>query len=496
MKHDKLSDALNEIRDEHIARATHQRKRSYAPWISAVAAVLAVVILAGIFIGNPAFTDDPAIGGDLPTLTDPPASNLPTQAPGIQLQFLAAAPKYPQMSPYPVEYDADAYTAWWTDVRDIHDQPLYYGDNLKDYFSALIPTLLADAGAENAVCSPVNIYMALAMLAETTGGNSRQQLMELLNADSIESLRTQAGYVWNAHYWNDGLSTSILANSLWLEEGYPFRESCVQTLAQKYYASVFQGDLGSEEMDACLQAWLNEQTGGLLQEQVQNAKLSDVSSMALASTLNYQVQWQDKFWDKNNTEGVFHASAGDTDVTFMNQEIVFGTYYWGADFAAISLLLEDNGCMWLILPDEGKTPGDILESGNAMTLLSASPMDYPDQKRIRINLSVPKFDVCSDMQLQDSLKALGITDIFDGEKADFSPLLSSDDGGYISIIQHATRVAIDEEGVTAAAFTLILRDGAAMPPEDHIDFILDRPFLFVIQSNDGLPLFSGIVNQP
>lgn len=496
MKYDKLSDALNEVRDAYIAGAVHQRKRSYAPWISAVAAVLAVVILAGVFIGNPAFTDKPSTGGDLPTVADPPVSNIPTQAPGIQLQFLAAAPKYPQMSPYPIDYDADAYTAWWTDVRNLHDQPLRYGDNLTNYFSALIPTLLADAGTKNAVCSPVNIYMALAMLAETTGGNSRQQLMALLNADSIEHLRTQADHVWNAHYWNDGLSTSILANSLWLEEGYPFRESCVQTLAQKYYASVFQGDFGSKEINACLQSWLNEQTGGLLQEQVQNVELSALSSMALASTLNYQVQWQDKFWDRNNTQGIFHAPAGDTDVTFMNNSIMYGTYYWGADFAAMSLPLEDGSRMWLILPDEGKTPADLLKSGNAMALLSGSAMDYPDQKRVRINLSLPKFDICADMQLQDALKTLGITDIFDSEKADFSPLISSDDGGYISAIAHSVRVAVDEEGVTAAAFTLIQRAGAAMPPEDEIDFILDRPFLFVIQSNDRLPLFSGIVNQP
>ena len=32
--------------------------------------------------------------------------------------------------------------------------------------------------------------------------------------------------------------------------------------------------------------------------------------------------------------------------------------------------------------------------------------------------------------------------------------------------------------------------------EQEIDFILDRPFLFAITSQDGLPLFVGVVNQP
>ena len=35
-----------------------------------------------------------------------------------------------------------------------------------------------------------------------------------------------------------------------------------------------------------------------------------------------------------------------------------------------------------------------------------------------------------------------------------------------------------------------------MPPDEEIDFILDKPFLFAITGYDGLPLFVGVVNQP
>ena len=52
-------------------------------------------------------------------------------------------------------------------------------------------------------------------------------------------------------------------------------------------------------------------------------------------------------------------------------------------------------------------------------------------------------------------------------------------------------VAIDEEGVTAAAYTAMSASDAAMPPEDEVDFVLDRPFLFVLTNEDGLPLFAG-----
>ena len=53
-----------------------------------------------------------------------------------------------------------------------------------------------------------------------------------------------------------------------------------------------------------------------------------------------------------------------------------------------------------------------------------------------------------------------------------------------------------EKGVTAASYMEIPGAGAAEPPEEIIDFILDRPFLFVITNRYDLPLFAGVVNQP
>jgi len=67
---------------------------------------------------------------------------------------------------------------------------------------------------------------------------------------------------------------------------------------------------------------------------------------------------------------------------------------------------------------------------------------------------------------------------------------------FLEKIEHGATVSIDEEGVTAAAYVAMNMAGSAMPPEDEIDFVLDRPFLFVITSSDGLPLFIGTVYHP
>ena len=66
---------------------------------------------------------------------------------------------------------------------------------------------------------------------------------------------------------NDGAVTSILANSLWLNESVNFNQSTMDSLAKNYYASSFRGEMGSEEFNQALRDWINEQTGGLLEAQ-------------------------------------------------------------------------------------------------------------------------------------------------------------------------------------------------------------------------------------
>ena len=108
---------------------------------------------------------------------------------------------------------------------------------------------------------------------------------------------------------------------------------------------------------------------------------------------------------------------------------------------------------------------------------------------------MPKFDVASQLDLSEGLKALGVTDVFDPVAGDFTPMTDMD-GIFVSQAVHGARVAIDEEGVTAAAYMVIANAGAGMPPEEEIDFTLDRPFIYAITTGDSLPLFTGVVNDP
>lgn len=471
MKKEDLFDAVTNLPDKYVKEA---KKRKIPRWTAAVAAVLTAVILLGIFFG-----------------------------PGVDLgrggvQVLAAA-EYPQMTAYPNE---QKYIKWNGEFDDEAFQPVYdrwrddlnalrpeegFADGLETYFPTAARALLSGQG--NRVCSPLNVYMALAMLAEITDGDTRQEILAALGSDDLEDLRTQAKAVWRSVYRQDGAVNSVLANSLWLNEGSSFRQETVDRLAENYYASVYRGEMGSDGLNQALRDWLDEQTGGLLKKATKTAQFSPDTVLALASTVYFQSKWKEEFSKSKTQEDIFHGLSGDTSVDFLRSDGA-GQYYWGEDFAAYGKRLESGGTMWFFLPDEGVTPEDLL-AGEAVFTLAADSDRWEDQTRLIVHVSIPKFDIFQQQTLTDALETMGISKVFDLGQADFSPI--SDNDLYLSQADHAARLIIDEEGVTAAAYTLMEAAGAARPPEEEVDFRLDRPFLTMVTSRDGLLLFAGIV---
>ena len=414
---------------------------------------------------------------------------------------------YPEMAPYPDQTpyikdngdidDAyyDEYDAWWNDIWERRQLSVDDADNLTPFFTDSIRQFLADSQEQNKVYSPLNVYMALGMLSEVTAGESRNQVLTLLGADNMEELREQVNIIWNANYRNDGATTSILASSLWLNEDVNFVQSTLDSLAENYHASSYQGVMGSDELNQALQSWLNEQTGGLLEEQASGIGLDADTIMALTTTVNFHAKWSNEFMESKTQEGVFHGANGDLNCDFMHQDNA-RSYYWGEKFSAVSQRLENDGAMWFILPDEGVSVDEILADEQAMTFLVSNKYEWEDNKYLIVHFAVPKFDVVSDMDLIPGLKALGVADVFDPAISDFTPMTTDTEEIYLSQAKHAARVKIDEEGCTAVAYTVMAASGAAMPPEEEVDFVLDRPFIFVITGAGELPLFVGIVSQP
>lgn len=354
------------------------------------------------------------------------------------------------------------------------------------------PLTLAGREGENAIYSPLSLWSALAMLAQCAGGDSRQQVLDALGADSVDTLRQQVELVWRSLYTDDGLSALILANSVWLNSALEgaYAQDTLDALAEAYYAGAYAVPMGEPEADQAVTDWVKKQTNGLVgggQPVVQ----TNVDTLALlVSSLYYKAAWVSEFnADQTELDTFTDAAGNETRVDFMHRNK--DDSFIRRDGYQAARLATHLGEMVFVLPDEGVAPEALLQKEDFLSRLEF----YGDAATWgEVQWSVPKFDVSSDLDLKGALASLGITDLLVPEKADLSALTDLD--AFLSDAKQMARVKVDEEGVEAAAVTILEMSECALPlpPEEVCVMDLDRPFLFVIRTQD-IPLFVGVVNQ-
>ncbi len=556
MKLDDFMDALGQVEDRYVVsagRRAARRKRRWNMWLTATAAVLVLGIGAGALATGKLGSGRPEAGTDVNLFTNgnnggsaensvdsadsllppeapaeapadvPPPGAEPAAPPGdgedalpndslsgsaeyadpeneedyVKLSGakLLAAPFYPAR----VARTEATYSQW---AKEQEQLALSNDDEepFRPYLAKTLPALLKGQGGENTVCTPMNLYLALSMLAETAGGDSQQQILDLLGEDDLETIRTQASRMWNALYMADGASHLDLASSLWLRTGLTYSQKVLQSLATNYFASAYSGTPGTTAYDTALQTWINEHTDYLLERQTSALHMDPNTALALVSTVSYQDSWLMGFPESATTEGVFHTPGGDVPAMLMHSTLPFCPLWQTDHFTAIQLELA-NSQMLLILPNEGTAPEDLLEDPAAIALLSGETAEQ-EHTTAEVSLTLPRFDVHASAELKETLQSLAVSDVFDPACANFEPLeVRFEDGTpdaiAVSRVLQAARVSIDEFGCQGAGFIYIdIKDGAALPDEQGpVALTFDRPFLFAVQK-ENLPVFAGIVNIP
>ena len=116
---------------------------------------------------------------------------------------------------------------------------------------------------------------------------------------------------------------------------------------------------------------------------------------------------------------------------------------------------------------------------------------------------IPMFSYDYELHLKDDLQAIGITDVFDADKADLSGLSSGKT--YIGSAVHKANIEFSNDGIKASAATALGGLGDAGPgfeywfdvPVKIIDLTFDRPYMYLIRDkNTGEVWFTGTVYQP
>ena len=384
---------------------------------------------------------------------------------------------------YPKSIGFDDYEANWT-LWEQYPMDDALRKSIEAFSAQATGLALGDTG-ENALFSPISLWFALALCAESADGDTRTALMDALELTG--SPTASAKTVYNNLYKDNKMGKLKLSTSLWVNEQFPVKQDFLDLAADSFYAHSYTCDFSDTATGKAMGDWLDEATGGLLGGQPLTT--DPTTLMTLFSAIHYSDQWIDEFNKDKNTTGDFRNADGTvSQAEYMHR--TYGSHGWnyGDGWLSTSLSLKNNGRMILILPDEGVTPGDLLADPETLAAILSGEAEGGWGEVV---IQLPKFEVSDSLDLKPVLEGLGAGIALDWAQADFSNLSESALG--LSSVRQETTLSIDEKGVTAAAYTEILYAGAA-PPDGRAELILDRPFLFAVVTN-GLPLFIGAVNH-
>lgn len=457
MNREDLAEAIAGASEKYVTESSPARRSRRRSFIAAVAACLALFAIAGAVLAV--------------MLPRSSAAVRPSRGLERSATVFADCPKTPSGMAYYTFVDAlreDAYGA---------------GKDLTGFYKKTAAAFLAEG--KNGFCSPLDIYMALAMTAEAADGETRAEILYLLEADSIEELRDKTDRLYRASYRNNGAKGACIPSaSLWLNDGILYDADTLETLKSRYHASVFSGQMGDKSYDALMDRWIREMTDGL----VGGVSPTDPRDCArLITTLYFDAKWEESF-TLEKAARTFHSPGGDRELCFMSGS---GNLFFDGDgFIAASKKLADGSSVWFVLPDEGVPLSDLIEGGAALDAI----LGGVGESFYAVTIVAPKLDISSQLSLKEGLEKLGVTKCFSDVLADFSNLTASE-GVYLSDSSHSVRYVLDEERVRAASFTLF--DFAAKTAEPMpVELIADRPFMIVHVSEDMTPLFIGAVYDP
>lgn len=404
----------------------------------------------------------------------------------------------------PDGYDPDIYEVYRDKVKEYYQSINEKHELAKDiseyfdFYSSSAREILGSADGENIVYSPLAVYEALSMLAEITDGSTRDEVLSVLGSSDIETQRDRAQTLFVTNYTEDRKGNVIPAASLWVNSDYPYKNETIDSLAFNYFAESYLFDGYDSGSSARLQKWLNDKTRGLLEDSVDDVELTPETILNLCTTLYFNGKWYSEFNEMMTEEMTFHSPDGDIQTDFMYKKSD-SSLYLGSNFTAVVHSFENNnGSMYFILPNEDAAVDDVLASDEYLDFVFNAQLGYEfDDYYAIVHERIPKFDIQSDIFLNDALENLGISEAF-ADDGDFSNLIPEDYQVSIGKVQHAARIKIDEEGCEAAAFVVEPAVGAGpyTPPPEEVYFTADRPFIIVLKSSTNQPLFMGVVNNP
>lgn len=349
----------------------------------------------------------------------------------------------------------------------------------------------------NLFFSPFSISTALAMTYAGARGNTSEQMAEVLHFD-LGQKKLHPAYrelldELNVGQESEGYQLSV-ADALWGQKGYRFLGKFLELTKDNYGAGLKEVDYtgATEEARVTINAWVEKETENKIKELIKPGVLDRWTRLVLTNAIYFKGFWESQFEEGMTLPAPFALVSGErVEVPTMHKTADF-KYMEGENFQALELsYVGESLAMTIFLPKEADGIRAFESSLTADRLLGY----LSDLREREVIIALPKFEITSEFSLAEVLKSMGMTDVFDENKADLSGMTGKRDL-YITAVLHKAFVEVNEEGTEAAAATGVVVGLTSAPPSQTI-FRADHPFVFLIRDlRSGSILFMGRVLDP
>ncbi len=365
-------------------------------------------------------------------------------------------------------------------------------------FSINLYKILSKENAnDNIFISPFSIDVALAITYVGAAGDTAIQMEKVLELPfSSERLhRAFSGLIGKINEKGKGYVLNI-ANALWADKGYKFKEKFIETIKNYYYGGFrtlsFRTDPeGSREK---INRWVENKTHDKIKNLLPPRSITSLTRLVITNAIYFKGDWMHSFKKEATRPIPFYPSPeGKINVPMMYQK---ESFFYGEKRGKYQTLILPYGkgtlSMVILLPS--KRDG-IFELERELTweeLVDA--VSHTNETKVKVY--IPKFRVERTYNLVNTLSTMGMPSAFTDE-ADFSNMEPKREL-YISDVVHKAYIEVNEKGTEAAGATGVVITLKSMIPEERIPiFRADHPFLyFIIHNPTGQILFMGRIIDP
>ncbi|HEY0240208.1 MAG TPA: serpin family protein [Friedmanniella sp.] len=384
------------------------------------------------------------------------------------------------------------------DVGRAQPEPGRAGDTV-DAVGRFSLDLVARLGANaNLACSPLSVLVALAMVRNGAAGATAAEMDRALHLPALDDLNAGMNLIDQTLAKRAGKRGAgdrkgrvdlDLANAVWGQRGYVWELPFLQTLAADYGTGVHPTDFAGDEVAArkAINDWVAERTHDKITDIASPEVVNASTTLALVNALYARAPWAEPF-----------AAVGDQPFVVGGEQVPVAMIRSAASPRYLSApgwqgaripLLGAELALTVVRPDRDVgTLLAALEPAGLARLLRAQPGGSVD-------LTLPRFTVSSTIDLRPPLTALGLATSF-SDDAEF-PGLTTTQRLKLQAAAHRGYVAVDENGIEAAAATVIAAEPTSGSAGPGHELVVDRPFLFVLHDVAlALPLLVGVVADP